>query len=131
MILRYLQVSTPFFFSLILLKPLLNTCGLSQKNVQRVRYSPSREPGTCMLCHSIYFQVVKVHLFNYSISWVSYVHSSRTTDESLHYFVLPSENQNAFARSADFEFHLILHSRIETARHLVRSDFFAKVYTKL
>ena len=27
---------------------------------------------------------------NYSISRVSYVHSSRTTDESLHYFVLPS-----------------------------------------
>ena len=25
----------------------------------------------------------------YSISRVSYVHSSRTTDESLHYFVLP------------------------------------------
>ena len=35
---------------------------------------------------------------NYSISRVSYVHPSRTTDESLHYFVLPSENQNAFAR---------------------------------
>ena len=45
---------------------------------------------------------------NYSISRVSYVHSSRTTDESLHYFVLPSENQNAFARSADFEFKFIL-----------------------
>ena len=30
----------------------------------------------------------------------------------------------------DFEFQLILYSRIETARHLVRSDFFfAKVYT--
>ena len=67
---------------------------------------------------------------NYSISWVSYVHSSRTTEESLHYFVLPSENQNAFARSADFEFQFILNSRIETARHLVRSDFFAKIYTK-
>ena len=45
---------------------------------------------------------------NYSISRVSYVHSSRTTDESLHYFVLPPENQNVFARSADFEFQLIL-----------------------
>ena len=44
----------------------------------------------------------------YSISLVSYVHSSGTTNESLHYFVLPSENQNAFARSADFEFQLIL-----------------------
>ena len=65
---------------------------------------------------------------NYSISRVSYVHSPRT-DESLHYFVLPSENQNVFARSADFEFQLILYSRIETARHLVRPDFFAKIYT--
>ena len=42
------------------------------------------------------------------ISRVSYVYSSRTDDESLHYFVLPSESQNAFARSADFEFQLIL-----------------------
>ena len=49
--------------------------------------------------------------------------------ESLHFFVLPSENQNVFAGSADFEFHLILYSRIETPRHLVRSDFFAKIYT--
>ena len=57
------------------------------------------------------------------------VHSPRTTDESLHYFVFPSENQNALARSADSEFQLILYSRIETARHLVRSDFFAKIYT--
>ena len=46
-------------------------------------------------------------------------------------FVLPPENQNAFARSADFEFQFILYSRIETARHLVRSDLFAKIYTKL
>ena len=57
---------------------------------------------------------------------VSYVHSSRTTDESFHYFVLPSENQNAFAHSADFEFQLVLYSRIETARHLLWSDFFCK-----
>ena len=42
-----------------------------------------------MLWHSIYLQVVKVHLFNYSISRVSYLHSSRTTDESLHFTVLP------------------------------------------
>ena len=88
-----------------------------------MRYSPSREPGTCMLCHSIYLQVKKVHGFEFSLSRVSYVRSSRTIDESLHYFVLPSENQNAFARSADLEFQLILYSRIETARHLVRSDF--------
>ena len=84
-----------------------------------------KKPGTCILSTDL----------NYLISRVSYVHSSRTTDESLHYFVLPSENQNAFARSADFEFQLILYlghpvilgprlySRIETSRHLVRSDF--------
>ena len=62
------------------MKPPINSCGLSI--VQRVRKLPSREPGTCMLCRSIYLQVVKVHLFNYSISRVSCVHSSRTTDES-------------------------------------------------
>ena len=38
----------------------------------------------------------KSDLFKYSISQVSYVHSSRTTDESLHSFT--SENQKAFAR---------------------------------
>ena len=32
--------------------------------VQRVRYSPSLEPGTCILCHLIYLQVIKVHWFN-------------------------------------------------------------------
>ena len=54
-----------------------------------------------MLCRSIYLHVVKVHLFNYSISRVSSVHSSRTTDESdyRYPFVRSSENQNAFARS--------------------------------
>ena len=50
--------------------------------------------------------------------------------ELLHYFVLPSENQNAFARSADFEFELILYSRIETARNLVRSDFLQRSIVK-
>ena len=83
--------------------------------------------------HIMSLNLLTSHL-NYSISRVSYVHSSRTTDESLlHYFVLPSEKQNAFARSADFEFQLIssnfglgprLYSRIDTARHLVRSDHF-------
>ena len=28
-----------------------------------MRYSPSREPGMCILCHSIYWQVIKVHWF--------------------------------------------------------------------
>ena len=58
--------------------------------------------------HIMSLNLLTRHL-NYSISRVSYVHSSRTTDESLHYFVLPSEKQNAFARSADFEFQLILY----------------------
>ena len=37
-----------------------------------------------MLCHSIYLQVVKVHLFNLGLPINRYT------------FVLPSENQNAF-----------------------------------
>ena len=61
--------------------------------------------------HIMLLNLLTSHL-NYSISRVSYVHSSRTTDESLlHYFVLPSEKQDAFARSADFEFQLILYLR--------------------
>ena len=58
--------------------------------------------------HIMSLNLLTSHL-NYSIKRVSYVHSSRTNDESLHYFVLPSEKQNAFARSADFEFQLILY----------------------
>ena len=49
--------------------------------------------------HIMSLNLLTSHL-NYSISRVSYVHSSRTTDKSLHNFVLPSEKQNAFARSA-------------------------------
>ena len=65
----------------------------------RVRYLPSREPGTCILCHSISqftYKSKKSTDLNYSISRVSYVHSSRATDESLHYFVLPSEKPKRF-----------------------------------
>ena len=40
--------------------------------------------GTCMLCHSIYLEVVKVHFFNLGLPMNRYT------------FVLPSENQNAF-----------------------------------
>ena len=59
--------------------------------------------------HIMSLNLLTSHL-NYPISRVSYVHSSWTTDESqLHYFVIPSEKQNAFARSADFEFQLILY----------------------
>ena len=35
---------------------------------------------------------------NYSINWVSYVRSPRAADESLHYFVFPSDNQNGRLR---------------------------------
>ena len=41
-----------------------------------------------MLCHSIYLQVEKVHLFNLGLPMNRYT------------FVLPSENKNAFACSA-------------------------------
>ena len=58
--------------------------------------------------HIISLNLLTSHL-NYSICRVSYVHSSWTTDESLHYSILPSEKQNDFARSADFEFQLILY----------------------
>ena len=67
-----------------------------------------------MLCHSIYLQVVKVHLFNYSISRVSYVHSSRTTDESLHF--RSSQVQKTKTLS------LALYIVIVTQGHLVRKD---------
>ena len=62
---------------------------------------------------------------NNSISRVSYVHSPNHYTTCISFL-------NTFTRSADLEFQLILYSRIETARHLVRSDFFlifAKIYT--
>ena len=91
--------------------------------------------------HIMSLNLLTSHLI-YSISWVSYVHSSRTTDESLHYFVLPSEKQNAFARSADFEFQLILYLGPwvrDCTQELIPLDisydqiffFFAKIDTKL
>ena len=78
-----------------------------------------------MLCYSMYLQVVKVHLFNYSISQVSYVHLSRTTDESLH-FCLLQKTKTLSRANADFDFQTV------TQAHLVRSEFFCKVLqTKL
>ena len=81
--------------------------------------SACREPGTCMLCYSMYLQVVKVHLFNYSISQVTYVHSSRTTNKSL-YFRLLQKTKTLSRANADFDF------QTATQGHLVRSDFFCK-----
>ena len=59
-----------------------------------------------MLCHSIYLQVVKVHLFNLGLPMNRYT------------FVLPSENQNAFACSPSAQMPFIMLSR--------RSVFFCK-----
>ena len=117
---RYDSVLSPiFFFSLILLKPPLNSCGLSQLNVQRVRYLPSREPGTCILCHSIYVQVTDL---NYSISRVSYVLSSRTTDESL---LQKSKRFRSLCR-------LRIPVNIVPRTHISYDQiFFAKINTKL
>ena len=73
-----------------------------------------------MLCYSMYLQVVKVHLFNYSISQVSYVHSSRTTDESLHFRLL-QKTKTLSRANADFDFQS--HSRTSRTIRI----FFAKI----
>ena len=66
-----------------------------------------------MLCYSMYMylQVVKVHLFNYSISQVS-----RTTDESLHFRLL-QKTKTLSRANADFNFQTSRTIRI----------FFAKI----
>ena len=72
---------------------------------------PSSACGNCQVesqaracyCYSMYLQVVKVPLFNYSISQVSYVHSSRTTDESLHFRLL-QKTKTLSRANADFDF---------------------------
>ena len=79
-----------------------SACGIRQVESQARAYYVTR----------FTYKSLKSTDLNYSISRVSCLHSSRTTDESLHYFVLPSEYQNAFARyPADFEFQLILYLR--------------------
>ena len=93
----------------------------------RAVIAKSRARHVHVMC-SIYLQVVKVHLFNYSISRVSCVHSSRTTDESDYGypFVRPSENQNAFDRSPSAQMPTStssLYCNTVTQRHLVQSDF--------
>ena len=67
-----------------------------------------------MLCHSIYLQVVKVHLFNLGLPMNRYT------------FVLPSENQNAFrllSISANAVYNVIIYSHSRTSR---RSSIFCK-----
>ena len=51
-----------------------------------------------MLCHSIYLQVVKVHLFNLGLPMNRYT------------FVLPSENKNAFACSPSAQMPFIMNT---------------------
>ena len=57
-----------------------------------------------MLCHSIYLQVVKVHLFNLGLPMNRYT------------FVLPSENQNAFACSPSAQMPFIMYNVISSIR---------------
>ena len=69
-----------------------------------------------MLCHSIYLQVVKVHLFDIGLPMNRYT------------LVLPSENQNAFACSPSAQMPFIMkYSQSRTSR---RSELliFAKIY---
>ena len=65
-----------------------------------------------MLCHSIYLQVVKVHLFKPGLPMNRYT------------FVLPSENQNAFACSLSAQMPFIMKYSHSRTSH--RSEFFAK-----
>ena len=103
---RYDSVLSPLFF---LNFNLIETAAKFMRNesVKRPAHAVFAK-SRARHVHIMSLNLLTSHL-NYSISRVSYVHSSRTTDESLHYFVLPSEKQNAFARSADFEFQLILY----------------------
>ena len=52
-----------FFLFLNLIKTAAKFMRTESVKCPDVRYSPSREPGTCILCHSIYLQVIKVHWF--------------------------------------------------------------------
>ena len=102
MILRYLLIFFLFF-------------NLIKTAAKFMRTESVKCPASAVFAKSRarHVQIMSLNLLttdlNYSINRVSYVHSPRTTDESLHYFVLP--------------FQLILYSRIEIARHLIRSDF--------
>ena len=97
-------LSTHFFFSLLIKTAAKFMLTESVKCPARAVFAKSR-------ARHVHIMSLNLLISHKSplINRVSYVHSRRTTDESLHYFVLP--------------FQLILYSRIETARHLVRSDF--------
>ena len=93
---RYDSVLSPLFFLLFNLL----------KSAAKFMRTESVKCPACALSQACAYYVTQFTYksykstdLNYSISRVSYVHSSRTTDESPHYF----------ARSADFEFQLILY----------------------
>ena len=91
MILCYLL----FFFSLILLKPSLNSCGLSQEMSSACGIRLVESQARAYYVTQFTYNSEKPTDLNYSISRVSYVHPSRTTVESLHYFVLPSDRSHS------------------------------------
>ena len=97
----------------------------SVKCPARAVFAKSRA-RTGILCHSIYLQVIKVHwfkLFDKPGLLCSLASDYRWITTLFRFsFKKPS--------SADFEFQLILYSRVETARHLVRSDFFLQRSTQ-
>ena len=70
-----------------------------------------------MLCHSIYLQVVKANLFNLGLPMNRYT------------FVLPSENQNAFACSPSAQMPFIMQYSPGTQGHLVDQNLLQR-YTQ-
>ena len=73
-----------------------------------------------LFCHSIYFQVVKVHLFNIGLPMNRYT------------FFLPSvcsENQNAFGLLSICA--NAVYNVIQSLEDISSIRFFAKIYTKL
>ena len=82
---RYDSVLSPLFLFFNLIKTVSkfmrteSACGIRQVESQARAYYVTQ----------FTYKSEKPTDLNYSISRVSYVHYSRTTDESLHYFVLP------------------------------------------
>ena len=69
-------LSTHFFFS--------TAAKFLRTESEKCPALPSREPGTCMLCHSINLQVVKVHLFNQSLHFRSSFRKPKRFSLALH-----------------------------------------------
>ena len=77
-----------------------------------------------MLCH---LQVVIVHLFNYSISLVSYVDLSQTTDESLH-FLQKTKTLSHALQLCKLPVYIVMQLLKDILYHQI---FFAKIYKKI